>query len=694
MEKDNETYYGVLMTRELIVSGIYLFRPVCLIEGKIDTTTDNKLFVDVSSRTFYMSEDGDSLAQDDIESVSYVISKKDLLAYDSTSIENAMSEYFEKITGNVHIGFYITSDDVIQIVPYDLETTYVNLNNGIPESDVIECNLDVDNLSDEDKKKFESVVPNYQGDTSCIIPLKTLEDIVHQKSLDDMKNKLEELYFSIKLLEDDSVAATVDNGKFVSIVRNISCGDDIIQLFIDSYDSLLSIDDMETMKSCLASIHDMYEELYHDLEENKDKYDSVEAARDFLILFIDTYEKMLSMDSINNIKNEIEKIKKSEESRILEIAAIYDENHPKETTEIKKEEVAKIDANSDKKVIDINELEKFLDKKVIGQEEAKADVIQTIFTNLYIDNPKDKLSCLLVGPTGSGKTFILEQVSEYLNIPIQIIDTTQLTMPGYVGANIEDFLSMLLTKAGGDVKKAERGIVVFDEIDKKGSANNADVSGKGVLNQLLPFMDGTTYQVPYNHKTVLFNTSNLTVFATGAFTDIVKEKKSKGYVGSNLGFCATAPKEDISYGTLEIEDFEKYGLIPVELIGRIPIISQLSGHTKETLTKILLSEYGILSSFKNLFLKFNVCLEWTDGYIDAIAEKALKLGTGARSLKSIVTRSIKAVSQEIIKQPGIYGAVILSEATVKDNKVFELIYNEPNNIKDNEHVKMLERKGV
>jgi len=172
----------------------------------------------------------------------------------------------------------------------------------------------------------------------------------------------------------------------------------------------------------------------------------------------------------------------------------------------------------------------------------------------------------------------------------------------------------------------------------------------------------------------LFDTSKLTIFATGAFTDVVKEKKQHGYHGGGAGFqVSREEKEDIVYDTLEIEDFEKYGYIPIELLGRFSIISQLSGHTRDSLREILLSESGVLSTFINIFNKFNVQVSWTEGYIDGVIDRALNLGTGARSLKSTVSKSIRQASNIVFKSPEIYSSIILKATTVKDNKDCELI---------------------
>ena len=351
-----------------------------------------------------------------------------------------------------------------------------------------------------------------------------------------------------------------------------------------------------------------------------------------------------------------------------------------------KDEVAEIEENQDSKdgynnILKYNakEMKKYFDQKIIGQEEAKKDVISAIIMNKLSNNSANRNSCLLVGPTGSGKTLIAETVSEYLDLPIEIIDTTQLSVPGYVGANIEDFLSRLILKAGGDIKKAEEGIVIFDEIDKKGSKDNGDVAGKGVLNTLLPFFQGTHYNVKYNGGTVLFDTSKLTIFATGAFTDVANgtKKKDDRYNSTTIGFAssiAETSKQDIKYDKLEIEDFVKYGNMPIEIMGRFTTITQLTGHTKESLRSILTdSNISALLAEKDRLNKIGVELRWTEGYLDKAVEKALKLKTGGRSLKTIVESSVKEARWEVLENIGEYAAIILTEKTVLDNQDCELV---------------------
>lgn len=419
---------------------------------------------------------------------------------------------------------------------------------------------------------------------------------------------------------------------------------------------------------------------------NQDALDQLVSnygGQEVIAISMEEFKKILQIEDPKKIKETLEEMYKDVNevnSYFLdkEKEATLKENSPKEDEVIE-----------DEKIINVSEMKKFFDERIIGQEEAKRDVISAIVMNKLSDNPNDRNSCLLVGPTGSGKTLLAETTSKYFDMPMEIIDTTQLSVPGYEGANIEDFLARLLNKAGG-LQKAQEGIVVFDEIDKKGSGKNSDVSGKGVLNTLLSFLQGTTYDIKYNNRVVHFDTSKLTVFATGAFTDVAQSENSNdnGYNDTKLGFNANLDsngEQDIKYKKLEINDFVKYGHMPVELMGRFTTIAQLTGHTKESLKTILTeSNISALLAEKQKLEKIQVELTWTDGYLDAVADKAFELKTGARSLKNTVELSVKEARWEVLNNLDTYKAIILTEKTVQDNFDCTLvdILGESHNLKD------------
>ena len=469
---------------------------------------------------------------------------------------------------------------------------------------------------------------------------------------------------------ETEVSAELHSGKEVKKEYDVST-EKLTKLIEICTDEILCSDDLLEIKKYIKSIVDKLVSmfLYLDSKENNLK----EKVQNSIEELLKKYEKLIDIDDVDTLIDKYEELDEKEKDNIINLQKQYDEI-----------ENQKEDSESLNKKLSVREIKKYFDERIIGQEEAKKDVIQAIYMNSLSNIPGDRTACLLVGPTGSGKTLIAETVSGCFDKPIEIIDTTQLSIPGYVGANLEDFLERLLAKTNGDIKKAEEGIVVFDEIDKKGTGSNGDISGKGVLNTLLPFIQGTTYDIEYNHKKYQFNTSKLTIFATGAFTDVAKEKKEKGYSGGNAGFASSvnSSKEDIKYEELQVEDFVKYGNMPIELIGRFSTITQLTGHTKESLKQILVeSKLSALLLEKEKLNKIGVDLIWTDDYIDAVALQAMKLKTGARSLKSIVEKSIKNARWEALENEGAYLKIVLNEECVKDNKECFLITINGNKVK-------------
>jgi len=443
--------------------------------------------------------------------------------------------------------------------------------------------------------------------------------------------------------------------------------DKIIEFFDDKDNDLMAAESVEEMHKIIGEIIEKFVSISLYLDIYKDSMEIL-TVQDFVIDLVSEYEKLINISDVELLIDTYELI----EDRFYDDKANFFEVYEKSRKGIidVSDKVDDSKAKKEAKIMSVKEIKQYFDERIIGQEEAKKNVIQAVYLNSLSDEPGDRVSCLLVGPTGSGKTLIAETVSQCFDKPIEVIDTTQLTVPGYVGANIEDFLARILVKTNGDIKKAEEAIVVFDEIDKKGSSSNDDISGKGVLNTLLPFLQGTTYDVKYEYRTIPFNTSKLTIFATGAFTDIARSKNEKGYSSANVGFNANIDSvEDIKYDEIKIEDLVKYGNMPVELMGRFTTITQLSGHTRESLKQILLYSKGsALLAKKNLLSKLGVELSWSEEYIDAIVNRAMELKTGARSLNATVEKSIKNARWEVLLNSGVYKGIFLTEACVKDNE--------------------------
>ena len=286
----------------------------------------------------------------------------------------------------------------------------------------------------------------------------------------------------------------------------------------------------------------------------------------------------------------------------------------------------------------------------------------------------------MVGPTGSGKTYMVRTLAKLLDVPLAITDATSLTEAGYIGDDIESVVSKLLAAADNDVEKAEHGIIFIDEIDKiakKKNTNQRDVSGEAVQQGLLKLLEGSEVEVPVGATSknamvpmVTVNTRNILFICGGAFPDlenIIKERLNKQ---ASIGFYADLKdKYDDDPHVLEkvtVDDLRAFGMIP-EFIGRLPIIFTLNGLTEDMLVKILKEpKNAILKQYKKLLALDEVKLEFEDGALHAIARKALERHTGARALRAILEEYMLDIMYEIPKDDNI-GEVVITEGYIQGN---------------------------
>lgn len=616
--------YGFLMKRVLFTTDIYIFKPIQLCEGILETIDETPMFIDKIGNSYLLSNNVEGLSCDEELSVFHIISKEDLeKEYSGYSLEEALELYYMNTSSILTIGFLNEETD-------ELHMFFQNLDEMI------------------------SKISLFTQDT---------------KEQEEIKQSQEEL----------------------SMI--ITTGKDLLNFYEKSNQFLIENDNIEETKSIIKQIIDFYNNLFHDFDL-REQNETNKLCKEYIADIIDSYEQICNYMLLDIIIQKIIELKENMYSKIKTISEAF-ELDPYKIESSKMDQINEIEYY--KKV---KEMKDFIDKKVIGQEQAKRAIISSIVMNSLSEDKSDRNSCLLIGPTGSGKTLLTETISEYLGVPMTIYDTTQLTTAGYIGGNLEDCLTSLLAITKGNLKEAEKGIVVFDEIDKKGSANNSDSSGRGALNNLLPFMQGTTYQVKCNNKTVLFDTSKLTVLATGSFAEAVRDR---GESEKSIGFSGhlIENSEDIKYPKLTIEDLAMYGNVPKELLGRFTTIVQLHGHTKESLRKIILdSESSALLHEKKKLSKIKIELDWTEEFIDKVVTRALELKTGARSIKSSLEEAVLSARWHVLVNYGKYNKIVLTKDTVNDNNdclIYDIegsCYNLKDLIeKNNEKVKVLEYKG-
>ena len=357
---------------------------------------------------------------------------------------------------------------------------------------------------------------------------------------------------------------------------------------------------------------------------------------------------------------------------------------------VKKPEAAKEEKKAQKAVFDIRSLpaphkiKAALDDYVIGQEYAKKVISVAVYnhykrvktdTNSFEDIEIEKSNMLMIGPTGSGKTYLVKTLSRLLDVPLALADATALTEAGYIGDDVESVLSKLLSAADNDVEKAQNGIVFIDEIDKlakKQNTNQRDVSGESVQQGLLKLLEGSDVEVPVGATSknamvpmTTINTKNILFICGGAFPGIEDIIKTRLTSSSAMGFESRLKDfydDDPDILTkVTTQDLRDYGMIP-EFIGRLPMVFALRKLDRDMLVRILKEpKNAILKQYQKLLELDEVRLQIDDGSLEAIADQALSRDTGARALRSVIEEFMLDIMYEIPKDDNIGKVLITRE---------------------------------
>lgn len=392
-----------------------------------------------------------------------------------------------------------------------------------------------------------------------------------------------------------------------------------------------------------------------------------------------------TFDSINN-SSQYEDILKNVPPMGMLFSDPYDNGNiqpNKQKVKKKKKEETKAEPIDLKKVPAPHEIKRQLDDYVVGQEAAKKIVSVGVYNHykrvaaeeMGSDVEIEKSNMLMLGPTGSGKTYLVKTLARLLNVPLAMADATSLTEAGYIGDDIESVVSKLLAAADNDVERAQHGIIFIDEIDKiakKKETRSRDVSGESVQQGMLKLLEGSEIEVPVGATSknamvplVTVNTRNILFICGGAFPgleDIIKERLNKqGSIGFNADL---KDKYDGDLNLLQkvtIEDLRNFGMIP-EFLGRLPIVFSLQSLTKEMLVKIMREpRNAIIKQYQKLLEMDEVRLEFSEDALAAIADQALEKKTGARALRSIIEDYMMDIMYEIPKDENIGSVTITAD---------------------------------
>lgn len=427
----------------------------------------------------------------------------------------------------------------------------------------------------------------------------------------------------------------------------------------------LKLDKVNVVCLPLGSVQNAYKEGIENTKKSIKLAANKETAPLDVFFSMSTIEELLSIDNIDDIKSFLREVLDSGEKLINS-----------EETEFSKEEQAETSIPLQKEKTEkfnLKELRKEVLENIIGQNETVYDVTRALAINYTSKNPRNKSHILITGPSGTGKTEIINIIAKKLDLPVFKADATAYTKSGYVGKDVQSMLAGLIEAADGDLEKAQRGILIIDEIDKKSSDSKDDVSGKSVLHSLLKIMDRDVMEVDMGmYDTELFDTSNITMVFMGSFDELHKEKQeNKKFESKSIGF-STAPtkKEEPKIDTRLTEDDLVKWLGP-EFVGRLGLITSTKELSIEKVVEILhSSKISQLKTIKEDLADRGIKLLYTSGYLKEIAKRGTSKETGVRKLNKVVKENLKYVYDDILIN-GEPKTLMLTMRTAKNGRIYK-----------------------
>lgn len=714
--------YAVLYKKEVYDAkkGVIFLKPYYIIDGITDK--ENHIFLDSLNEERYFVESKEIMELSVEFCVGNTFTEEELLKEfpKARSIEEAKVLLLEEKKSYLIVGVY--REDKITI------------GNILIDDFALDMLQDERNLEDE---SYQNLKKRFGIEDFSFFLKEEMEELLNINNLDELRNKMiyvmnhkeayqeklgdDKVNREVIYLLDDTVQELLSVYNLEEIkeylkdcIINVNKKREeltnqntftLLDFYQTNYNKILMITSLEQMREWLQDCLKTYQVVFNLIDELELEPQHYESVKKLLYIQYATIEKLMEYSSLEQIiqdykniyENSIESIEKA--SELLDnYGFLLTTNTEIASNNISQEKKEELESNiTDKLAFNYLEVYDYMVSKVINRNEQIDAILSTI--DMVDNNPnKDKKqACLIAGTTGTGKTQTFTELKRALpNRPIVLVDTNQITSQGYVGNTIEDaILAKLVEEAhkinqksssehsdkitAEDIVLAEHGIVFLDEIDKRreNATDGPDVNGKGVIDQLLKMMDGTDYRVNISGDSIIikqmisFNTSNLVIFAGGAFQEYFElQDKRLGY--------RQETKDDKFTKNLEVnpEELVKYGLSS-QFIGRFNRVILYPPHTKETLLELENNKTtSNIENEKNLFEQLGVKLIWANDFLEAIAEKALELKKGGRSLNYIISRCLNYVYSEIKKYPDEYKIVYLEPYMIDHPEEVLLIKND------------------